>query len=161
MFAAKARSRPTMCRSGRNSISEIRRNFRYDRAMKSRAAFVMFALLAAMAPAHGAPAHAAATAQKLVYKIDSVIATVRGGHVTIQVKGAVKSGGWKAPRLKLMRSDPHSIVVSFLASPPRPGAPVIQGLMPIGANLVAPMRKGVVSVRAVSDANEMTTQLLK
>ncbi len=124
--------------------------------MTPRTTFVIFALLAA-----AVPARAANPAPKLVYKIDSVIATVARGHVTIQVKGAVRSGGWKAPRLKLMRSDPHSIVVSFLASPPRPGAPVIQGLLPISANLVAPMRKGVVSVRAVSDANEMTTQILK
>jgi len=118
-------------------------------------------LLIMTAMAMTAPVRAAAPPAKLVYKIDSVIATLKSGHVLIEAKGAVQSGGWKAARLKLMRSDPHTIVVDFLALPPRSGAAVITGLLPVSARLEARMRKGVVSVRVVSDANEMTTQILK
>ena len=100
---------------------------------------------------------------KLIYKVDSVIATVANGRVSIQAKGAVTSGGWKEVKLKLIRSptDPHTIVVDFVALAPNANAPVIHGLLPVGANTVVPMRSGVVTVRVVSDANEMTTQILK
>jgi hypothetical protein len=100
---------------------------------------------------------------KLIYKVDSVIATVANGRVSIQAKGAVTSGGWKEVKLKLIRSptDPHTIVVDFVALAPAANAPVIPGLLPVGANMVVPMRRGVVTVRVVSDANEMTTQILK
>jgi hypothetical protein len=109
------------------------------------------------------PVQSASVAPKLVYKVDSVIATLARGRLSIQVRGAVRSGGWKAAKLKLVRSpaDPHTIVIDFLALPPPVGAPVIQGLLPVNANLVVPMRRGIVTVRAVSDANEMTTQILK
>ena len=110
-----------------------------------------------------APVQAAVPPEKLVYKIDSIIATVARGRVSIEAKGAVPSGGWKAAKLKLVRApaDPHAIVVDFVAQPPAPGVPVIQGLLPVSAHLVLPMRRGAVTVRAVSDANEMTTQILK
>ena len=100
-------------------------------------------------------------AEKLVYKIDSVIATATHGKVFIQVKGAVPSGGWKDVKLKLMRADPHAIVVDFVARPPSPGAAVIRGLLPVSADTVVALRRGAAMVRVVSDANEMTTQILK
>ena len=119
-----------------------------------RAAILLSALLLA------APAEAA-VAEKLVYKIDSVIATVAHSHLLIEVKGAVPSGGWKTPKLKLMHGDAHTVVVELVARPPAAGAAVIRGLLPVSASITAPMRPGVVSVRVVSDANEMTTQILK
>lgn len=119
-----------------------------------RPALLVTALLLA-APLHAAPA------EKLVYKIDSVIATVAHSRLMIQVKGAVTSGGWKGVKLKLMHSDPKTVVVELLARPPAPGAPVIRGLLPVSASLQTPMRPGLVSVRVVSDANEMTAQILK
>lgn len=121
------------------------------------------ALTIAASFALAAPAHAVGGVDKLVYKIDSVIATVAHSHVSIAVRGAVLSGGWKTAKLKLIRSpaDPHTIVVDFVALSPPAGTPVIQGLLPVSANAVVPMRRGVVTVRVVSDANEMTTQILK
>lgn len=120
------------------------------------------ALLAAGSIVTAAPRHQS-LAPKLIYKVDSVIATLAHGRLSIEAKGAVPSGGWKAATLKLVRApaDPHTIVVDFLATPPPSGAPVIQGMLPVSANLTVPMRRGVVTVRAVSDANEMTTQILK
>jgi hypothetical protein len=112
------------------------------------------------------PAEAArpiGAADRLIYKVDSVIATVANGRVSIQAKGAVTSGGWKEVRLKVAHYpvDPHTIVVDFVALAPAANARVIQGLLPVGANIVLPMHSGVVTVRVISDANEMTTQILK
>jgi hypothetical protein len=106
---------------------------------------------------------AAAPPEKLVYKIDGIIATAAHGRLSIEVRGAVRTGGWKGAQLKLVRSpaDPHTVVIDFVAQPPAPTAAVIQGLLPVSAHLVLPVRRGAVSVRAVSDANEMTTQILK
>ena len=100
---------------------------------------------------------------KLIYKIDGIIATVSHQIIHIQAKGAVPSGGWKGARLKLVRSpaDPHVVVVDFLATPPSATLRVIQGLLPVSANMLVPMRRGVVTVRVVSNANEITSQILK
>jgi|ERR1051326_2683257 hypothetical protein len=119
------------------------------------------ALLAASAAAAPARPHAPQP-ERPVYKVDSVIATLTKGKILVQVKGAVSSGGWKNVRLRLKRSpaDPHTLVVDFLATPPAPDAPVIQALLPVGAQTVLPYRKGVVAVRAAADANEMTAQIL-
>jgi hypothetical protein len=102
-------------------------------------------------------------AERPVNRIDSVIATVRQQSILIQVKGAVPTGGWKMPKLKLVRSpaDPHTVVVNFVATPPPANQAVIQGLLPVAANTVVPLRKGVVTVRAVAAINEITTQILK
>ena len=109
------------------------------------------------------PALAAGGGEKLVYKIDSVIATISHQRILIQVRGAVPSGGWKGAKLRVMRvpTDPHAVVVNFVATAPPANVPVIQGLLPVSANIIVPLRRGVVTVRAVSSANEMTTQILK
>lgn len=101
-------------------------------------------------------------AEKLVYKTDSVIATISHGRIAITVKGAVPTGGWKKPRLKLARSpDPKTVVVDFVAQPPPANAVVLQALLPVAASLTVPLRRKVVAVKVVADANEMTTQILK
>ena len=41
-------------------------------------------------------------AERRVYKVDSVIATRKGGMLTILAKGAVQTGGWRKPRLHVM-----------------------------------------------------------
>lgn len=144
-MSVKATSRPIMFPSGATWM--------FKKALAIGAVFAASVLLTA----------AAAPAEKFVYKIDSVIAIVSRGKVSIDVRGAVRSGGWKSAKLKLVRApaDPHAIVVNFVAQPPAPGAAVIQGLLPVSAHLVLPMRRGAVTVRAVSDANEMTSQILK
>ncbi len=98
-------------------------------------------------------------------RIDSLIATEKGGRLTVQAKGAVTSGGWKHAALKPVKSsapgDAHILVLNFVAAPPDPSEAVIPGLLPVAAAITLKTRKGVVSVRAVSGANEITTQILK
>lgn len=103
----------------------------------------------------------AAAAEKRVYKVDSVIATVKGQRLIIQAKGAVQTGGWKAARLHLIHSgETRTVAVEFLATPPPPGMTVIEALVPVEATLELRARPHIANVRAVADANDMTSQIL-
>jgi hypothetical protein len=103
----------------------------------------------------------AAAAEKRVYKVDSVIATVKGHRLVIQAKGAVETGGWKGARLHLIHSsETRTVAVEFLATPPPPGMTVIEALVPVEATLELRARPHIANVRAVADANEMTSQVL-
>ena len=123
-------------------------------------------LLTAMLLALPAKAMAAsAVTEKPVARIDSLIATEKGGRITIQAKGAVMGGGWIHVSLKPAKTnlpaDAHTIVVEFVGQPPLANEAVIPGLLPVAAALSVKSRKGVVAVRAVSAANDITTQILK
>jgi hypothetical protein len=126
-----------------------------------RGTLVLMAMLAA------GPARAAAPVltDKPVARIDGLIATAKGGNVIIQARGAVTGGGWKKPALRPVKStlpgDAHTIVVEFVAQPPPSNLAVIPGLMPVTATVTVRNRKGIISVRAVSAVNEITTQILK
>ena len=105
----------------------------------------------------------AAAPERRVYKVDSVIASVKGHILTIQAKGATQTGGWRKPRLRLMRSpigEARTVIVELLAEPPPPGMTVIEALVPVEATLRMPARPHIVSVRAVADANDVTAQVL-
>jgi hypothetical protein len=103
---------------------------------------------------------AAAAPEKRVWRIDSVVATRTGNSVVVQVKGAVKSGGWSHPRLKLAHGDGHTLVVEFLAQPPAPDAVVITALMPMTAKATLRSGRGMVTVKAMAEANDVTAQIL-
>jgi hypothetical protein len=101
----------------------------------------------------------ALAADKRVFRIDSLIATQKGGEITIQVKGAVQSGGWTRPRLHVMHNDGRVMRVEFLATPPPPEMTVIDGLVPVTAK--AQFRGHPESVHVQGDANEITSQVLR
>lgn len=113
------------------------------------------------------PAAAAAPVitEKPVARIDGLVAAHKGGMIVIQAHGAVMGGGWKHAALKPAKSsapaDAHTIVLEFVAQPPVSNQAVIPGLLPVTATLTLKARKGVVSVRAVSAVNDITTQILK
>ena len=89
-------------------------------------AIVLTALFLAL-PAH---AMAVVAADKPVARIDSLIATVKNGHVAIQAKGAVTGGGWTHITLKPMKpslpADAHTMVVEFVGQPPPANEAVIR-----------------------------------
>jgi hypothetical protein len=100
--------------------------------------------------------------QRLVARIDALIATEDKNNVLIQARGAVASGGWRQARLRAVKADdPHTIVVEFVATPPGENQAVIEGLLPIHASTSIRLRRGVVSVRVISSSNEITSQILK
>ena len=103
-----------------------------------------------------------AVEQRLVARIDNLIATEDKNNVLIQARGAVASGGWREARLRAVKADdPRTIVVEFVATPPAATQAVIEGLLPIHASTSVRLRRGVVSVRVVSGSNEITSQILK
>ena len=116
-------------------------------------ALITLAATALITPSLAAP-------EKRVWRVDSVIATMAGGSVAVQVKGAVQGGGWSRPRLKLSRGDSRTLVVEFLAQPPAASANVITGLLPVTAKITIRGGNGVVAVKAMAEANEVTTQIL-
>ncbi len=118
-----------------------------------RTALALFLLAASSVAAHAT--------EKPVWRLDSVIATAVRGGVQVQVKGAVRSGGWSHARLKLSHSDAHSIVLEFLAQPPAANTVVIQGLIPVSAQVTVKAGPGVTSVRVEGDANTVTAQILR
>jgi hypothetical protein len=119
------------------------------------------AQLAAIFFACGTVLAAAAPVEKRVYKVDSVIATRHGTNLLVQVKGAVETGGWRKPRLRVLpHPEGHTLVVEFLAQPPPPAAMVIQALVPISASVHIRTRPHISSVRAEAEANEVTAQIL-
>ncbi len=115
-------------------------------------------LLAASILLFASPALAA---DKRVYKIDSLIATQKKGRITVQVSGAVQSGGWKNPRLHVIpRDNGRTLTVEFVGTPPPPGMVVIEALLPVTVSAEF-KAAGITAVKVVADANEMTTQILK
>jgi len=132
---------------------------KYGTAM--RGILVLMAMLVALPVRAAAPV----ITEKPVARIDGLIATAKGRNVVIQARGAVTGGGWKKPVLKPVKStlpgDAHTIVVEFVAQPPPSNLAVIPGLLPVTATLTVRNRKGIISVRAVSAVNEITTQILK
>jgi len=112
------------------------------------------------------PARAAApvVADK-VARIDGLIATAKGRNIVIQARGAVMGGGWTHAMLKSVKpslpGDAHTIVLEFVAQPPASNQAVIPGLLPVTATITVRNRKGLVSVRAMSAVNEITTQILR
>ena len=128
-----------------------------------RRAFLLVAMMLAAAPLQ-ATEKLPPVQPRLVARLDGLIATAANGHIVIQARGAVDSGGWRAARLRPLKATPadaHTIVVEFVAVPPAPSHAVIQGLLPITANATMTLRRGIFSVRAVSGSNEITTQILK
>lgn len=118
---------------------------------KTALAFLLLAASAATAQGAEAP----------VYRLDSVIATAVKGGIQIQAKGAVQGGGWKQVRLKVVKTAADSIVLEFTGQPPAPDAVVIQGLLPVSAQVTLKAGARVTSVRAVAEANEITAQVLR
>jgi len=114
-------------------------------------------MLAACALACATPAFAA---DKRVYKIDSLVASLKHGVITVQANGAVQTGGWAKPHLHVMHNDGHTVTVEFLAAAPPPGMTVIEAIVPVTATARIRSRGHIASVRAIAEANEITAQIL-
>ena len=101
----------------------------------------------------------ACAGEKRVFRIDSLIASQKGGAIALQAKGAVQSGGWSKPRLRVLHNDGKVLTVEFLATPPPADMTVIDALVPVTA--VAELKGRATSVRVQADQNEVTSQVLR
>lgn len=107
------------------------------------------------------PVHAAVP--PLVYRVDTVSATITDRHLVVTASGAVTTGGWQHPRLRALhaRREAPVLVFDFVADPPRPKKVVIQALLPVRATLKTELpHHGVVAVEIVTHSNEITTQVI-
>ena len=103
-------------------------------------------------------AHPALAAERRVLRIDSLLASRKGGVILLQAKGAVPTGGWTRPRLHVMHGDGRTITVEFLATPPPSGMTVIDALVPVTASVAVKGRAA--SVHVLAEENEVTSQVL-
>lgn len=101
----------------------------------------------------------ASGAEKKVWRIDSLIATLNNGVITVRAKGAVQTGGWHNVRLKLIRSDARGAVFAFVGAEPAPGMTVIEAVVPVSATIQ--LKSRVASVRVMAQNNEITSQVLR
>jgi hypothetical protein len=103
-------------------------------------------------------AHPAFASERRVLRIDSLLASRKGGVILLQAKGAVLSGGWTRARLHVMHGDGRTITVEFLATTPPPGMTVIDAVVPVTASVAVKGRAS--SVHVLAEENELTSQIL-
>ena len=105
----------------------------------------------------------AAAPPKLVFRVDHATATISHRHLVITARGAVRSGGWLKPTLRVLEAsapEARTIEVDFVARPPRHGAAVVQAILPATAKLEAGLpRYGAVEVKIVSETNSVTVPI--
>lgn len=123
-----------------------------------RAAFAL--ILAALAAGVAAAAPA-----KLVYRIDRATASIEHHRLVITATGAVSTGGWAKPRLRLHEasaSEVSTLVVDFLATPPHRGATVAQVSVPVNARVAARLpHYGIVQVKIASQTNNVIVPIVR
>jgi hypothetical protein len=126
--------------------------------MRLRAAFVLLLIAMATGVAVAAPA-------KLVYRIDCATATVVRNRLVISARGAVSTGGWLKPLLRLREAsagEAAALEVEFVATPPRHRAAVAHAILPVSARLAAPLpHTGVVRVKIVSQTNSVMVPITR
>lgn len=122
-----------------------------------------FQVVAIMLALAAATATAAAPTPKLIYKVDTVTVKVSGKSLLVTASGAVNSGGWTSPQLRLREphvSENDTAVVDFFAQPPQPGAVVIEALVPVSASATFPLRPyGTVQVQVMAETNSVTAPM--
>ena len=105
----------------------------------------------------------AVAGSKLIFKVDRVTATTVGNHLVVSATGAVNSGGWSEPRLRLQ--EPHvpesdTEVIEFFATPPRANEVVIQALLPVSVTAKLPLpHYATVQVEVVAESNSVTAPI--
>ncbi|MGN6514988.1 MAG: hypothetical protein ACTHLR_04005 [Rhizomicrobium sp.] len=106
---------------------------------------------------------AAAATQKLIYKVDSVAASIHGRKLTIIAAGAVSSGGWTKAKLRLKgrhKPEESTLEYEFVATPPAPNAAVIQALVPVGITFVTRLPPyGVTAIKIDAETDSASADI--
>jgi hypothetical protein len=126
--------------------------------MRARAAFVFLLVALATGVAVAAPA-------KLVYRIDRATAIIAHNRLVISARGAVSTGGWMRPLLRLREAsggEAATLELELVATPPRHRAAVAHAILPVSARLAARLpHTGVVQVKVVSQTNSVTVPITR
>ncbi len=124
--------------------------------MRSRVPLICFFTVVCAASAAAAPA-------KPVYRVDGATAIIKHHRLIVRAQGAVRTGGWATPRLRLRESsasESRALEVEFVAVPPRRGSAVAQATLPVHAMLAARLPgDNVAQVTIVSETNSMTVPI--
>ena len=100
---------------------------------------------------------------RLVYRVDRVTAHMAGHKLIVEASGAVATGGWQKPRLRVVKpSAPETpvVVLEFIANPPGPKQIVIQALLPVSAHLTIDRLRYHASVVSITtQTNGIATQI--
>lgn len=98
-----------------------------------------------------------------VYKVDNATAQVTGHKLTISVTGAVRTGGWQNPQLRVKPQhapETDTLEVEFLATPPAKDATVIQALLPVSTTITTGLpRYATTKVKIVAESNAITVPI--
>lgn len=99
----------------------------------------------------------------LIYKVDSATAQVTGHKLTISATGAVRTGGWQNPQLRVKPQrapEADTLEVEFLATPPAKDVTVIQALLPVSATITTGLpRYATTKVKIVAGSNAITVPI--
>ncbi|HEY5339039.1 MAG TPA: hypothetical protein VIJ85_12600 [Rhizomicrobium sp.] len=103
------------------------------------------------------PGTAAAAGPRLIFKVDSAAATIRGDRLTIIASGAVSTGGWTKPRLRAKpghKPETDTLEFDFLAAPPPGNETVIQALVPVTATITTHLPSyGITQIKLNAETN--------
>jgi hypothetical protein len=120
----------------------------------------LFIVAAAVLGLAAATATAAPATPKMIYKVDVVTVKTLGKGIMVTATGAVNSGGWTLPHLRardIHKPESDTAIVEFVATPPPPGAVVVQALIPVSASAQFSLpRYGTVQVQVVAESNSVT-----
>jgi hypothetical protein len=106
---------------------------------------------------------AAAAGPKQIYKVDGAAASIHDNKLMIIATGAVVTGGWSKPRLRLKpghKPENNTLEFEFLALPPGPNDAVIQSLVPVTATLATRLPPyGVTQIRIEAQTNSAVAEI--
>lgn len=127
--------------------------------MRTRTALlILVATLSLAAPASAGSA-------RLIYRIDSATARIEKHHLVISAKGAVRTGGWNRPDLRLKEitvPETKTLQVIFVAIPPPSKQAVVQALLPVSARKVTKLpRYGAKEIEIVSETNSIVVPITR
>ena len=102
---------------------------------------------------------------KLIYRIDSATAKIEKHHLVISAQGAVNSGGWNNPHLRLKEisvPETKTLQLIFVAIPPAREKAVVQALLPVSASKIAKLpRYGAKEIRIVAETNSIVVPITR
>jgi hypothetical protein len=100
-------------------------------------------------------ANANGSSKKPVYRVTNVVAAAKGGVITINADGEVRTGGWEGGELLADHSTRAMLVYRFVATPPT--GIVTQAITPIHASKTAKSRAK--KVKVIAQTNEMVVDV--
>jgi hypothetical protein len=102
---------------------------------------------------------------ELIYRIDSATAKIEKHRLIISAQGAVNSGGWNNPHLRVKEivvPETKTLQLIFVGIPPSRQKSVVQALLPVSASKIAKLpRYGAKEIRIVAKTNSIVVPITR